>query len=195
MDMSTVDPSFNRRARGWDCPQCPATADEPCVTPRGARAQHSHHQRVKRAKAATATAANDPSYDLRARRYACPFCGAGTNEPCRKPGGGDAAHSHLQRVAIAKDQDVHAYVVAQNATLSPHRAPGLAVACPACGAGIGMLCKTDHGKPRPADYCHEARLLRLAGLGSGPRVEMVGTTAHVYLPRGTEHIIIGTLES
>jgi hypothetical protein len=154
MEMSTADPSFDRRARGYDCPQCPATTDEPCRTPRGAKAQHSHHQRVRRAKAAHATAANDPSYDLRARKYACPFCGAGTNEPCRKPFGGDAAHSHLQRVAIAKDQAVHALVEEQNRTRPWHT--------------------------KPVD---------------GPQVRMAGTTAHVYVPAGTDHIIIGYLES
>lgn len=143
-----LDQSFNRRARGYDCPQCPATTDEPCRTPKGTRAAHSHHQRVKRAKAAYATAENDPSFDLRARKYACPFCGAGNNnEPCKTPHGKDAPHSHRERCAIARDHAVN-----------------------------GLL----HA-PMPGDLA--------AGY-----VRMAGTTAHVYVPARTDHIIIGHLE-
>lgn len=142
------DLSFNRRARGYDCPQCPATSDEPCRTPKGFKAVHSHHQRVKRAKAAYATADNDPSFDLRARKYACPFCGAGNGEACRTPHGKDAPHSHRERCAIARDHAVHGHLIAP------------------------VSSEASHGY-----------------------VRMAGTTAHVYVPPGTDHIIIGYLEA
>lgn len=152
------DTSFNIRARGYDCPQCPATADEPCRTPSGAKAVHSHHQRVKRAKAAYATADNDPSFDLRARKYACPLCGVGAGKPCRTPQGKAAPHSHGERCAIARD---HAEGVARLAR------------------GMGIQ-QDPPLYARPVD---------------GPYVRMAGTTAHVYLPAGTDHVIIGYLEA
>lgn len=135
MPFAVTDQSFDRRARGWDCPRCPATADEQCVTPAGRRT-HSHHARVRLVKA----------YDsgVRAPSFAA--------------------------------------------------WPVLKVACPACGVGQNELCLTTHGRPRPASYPHEARVTQLAKIMDGPHVRMAGTTAHVYLPAGTDHIIIGYLE-
>jgi predicted RNA-binding Zn-ribbon protein involved in translation (DUF1610 family) len=156
MDTFTLGIDWDARARGYDCPQCPATTDVRCTTPNGRRAAHSHEQRVQRAKVAVATPENDFSYNLRARRYACPHCGAGTNEQCRSTAGKAAPHSHRQRVAIAKDQEVRGKALEINASAL--------------------------GRPwyaKPVD---------------GPQVRMAGTTAHVYVPAGTDHIIIGYLE-